>query len=357
MSTREDFKQEIEQLKAQLEQIRRQRADEKRETEQAEAPNRKTTLEEYLQACHELVLSKIGLDTDGYLASRAPSIQPTVKHCPAVLTPWGDDFFNSQRAILQEVADTLPANERLFERISTLEAIGDRVRHQRVRSEYSFMLIHGNCIEDPVCIIVSALKRFVTEKQRLRIDSGVYFEMRTSNISDESDSRDTANPDEKRQVDPISVFRDTDDNQNEIVYVIDYKLPHEIQTAHLEKGLRKMSIHDEVYPHDDDERVAAIKRCHKWGADVDYVLDKITRAKEEAAQKKYYRVPVDPNWQPKPVKLVSRNPRLRAEPAADFWSGNKHGASQGGATEATWILVAGPGSFDHTAPHLASCRW
>ena len=56
--------------------------------------------------------------------------------------------------------------------------------------------------------------------------------------------------------------------------------------------------------HDNNERNTATKACYKWEIDVDYILDKITQIKEEAAQtakptaptqKKCRQVPTNPN--------------------------------------------------------------
>ena len=91
-----------EDLKRQIEQLQREKEWAEAEAEQAEALARNTTLKEYLQACHKLVLSKIILNNniDGYLTSKVSSINPTGKHCPAVLTPQGGSFFDMQEAVL-----------------------------------------------------------------------------------------------------------------------------------------------------------------------------------------------------------------------------------------------------------------
>ncbi|KAI5861998.1 hypothetical protein GGS23DRAFT_574075 [Durotheca rogersii] len=215
------------------------------QAEQALRQTRKTTLEEYLQACHEHVLTKITLVTDGYLTSRVPTTNPTKKHCPCLLKPW-DDFLDKQIDMLQRMACTLPSDKRLFENIASLKAIGERAHARQVTSESSLVFIENNCVEDPVRIILSELKNFQSSQLGFFIHDGVFFETTASNLRDESDGRDAAaERDSKLRTDQICVFRDAS-GQREIAYVIEYKAPHKLHTTHLEQGLRKMRIAYEV---------------------------------------------------------------------------------------------------------------
>lgn len=236
MSTIEELKRLLEQAEARADKAE-VRAD------KAESLTRNTTLQEYLQACHEHVLSKIDLDTRGYVSSKVPGTNPTGKHCPDLLTPW-KEFRDTQADIIEKLRRILPSDERLFENIASLKTIGERISKRRVRSEASLVFIENNCVEDPVRIIIDQLKHFQPDQHDLPVHEGVIFATTASNLRDETDGRDTKR-DENLRTDQVCVFRKTDD-QNEIAYVIEYKAPHKLHASHLDQGLRPMSIWDEV---------------------------------------------------------------------------------------------------------------
>ncbi|ROT38428.1 hypothetical protein SODALDRAFT_333001 [Sodiomyces alkalinus F11] len=251
MSTTEELKRLLEQAKAQAEkaesriqhaEARIQHAEAR--AQKAESLTRNTTIQEYLQACHEHVLSKIVLDTRGYVTSKVPTTDPTGKHCPDLLTPW-KEFRDTQADIIEKLRLILPSDERLFENIASLKTIGERINKRHVRNEPSLVFIENNCVEDPVRIILDQLKRFQPGQHGLSVYDGVIFETTANNLRDETDGRDTTKRDEKLRTDQICVLRNTD-GQSEIAYVIEYKAPHKLHTSHLDLGLRPMSIFDQV---------------------------------------------------------------------------------------------------------------
>lgn len=219
------------------------RADqERREKEQAQSLARETTLEEYLQACHEYVLCNLVLITDGYLTSRAPTTNPTGKHCPDLLTPWVD-FESTQIDIISKISHMLPKDERLFESIAFLRTIGNRIRGRWVEGEPSLVFVENNCIEDPVRIILSKLKHYQSQQVNLDIGDGVYFATSASSLRDPTDDVDMK--EKSLRTDQVCVYRDAS-SRTEISYVIEYKAPHKLHTSHFEQGLRSMNIFDEV---------------------------------------------------------------------------------------------------------------
>lgn len=122
-------------------------------------------------------------------------------------------------------------------------------------SEKSLVLVENNAVEDPVRIILSKLKNFQTREQNLVLH-GVFFETTASSLRDPTDGKDKdrLNRDEKLRTDQICVFRSdgsprdsrNGSDKSKIAYVIEYKAPHKLHTKHLEQGLRKISIIDEV---------------------------------------------------------------------------------------------------------------
>ncbi|KAM3504235.1 hypothetical protein MY11210_008431 [Beauveria gryllotalpidicola] len=214
------------------------------ENAQAQSLIRDTTLQEYLRGCQELVLSKVHLVTDGYLTTKAPSTNPARKHCPTLLVPW-DDFIPAQTDMIQRIDRIFPHDERLFESLHFLEVMGNRIDAWRVRDEASLVSVQHNTIEVPVRIIMSKINDFDPQRYSLAVPEEVEFQTTASSLRDPTDTRDTTKRDEKLRTDQMCVFRNSAD-QKDIAFVIEYKAPHKLHTAHFEQGLRQMNIFEEV---------------------------------------------------------------------------------------------------------------
>ncbi|KAF4123458.1 hypothetical protein GMORB2_6159 [Geosmithia morbida] len=257
MSTNEELHRIIEQLRQEKEQERREKEQARRDGEQARRDGeqarrdgeqarrliRNTTLEEYLAACQEHVLSKIQLVTDGYLTTRAPTTNPARKHCPTLLVPWAG-FISTQIETIRLIDRVLPDDGRLFESLHFLQGIGHRLSMRRVQDEASLVFVQNNAIEDPVRIILSKMNAFHPTRFGLSIPDQVEFQTTASSLRDPTDQRDTVERDARLRTDQICVFRNS--AQRDIAYVIEYKAPHKLHTAHLEQGLRQMDIFREV---------------------------------------------------------------------------------------------------------------
>ncbi|KAF4123991.1 hypothetical protein GMORB2_5707 [Geosmithia morbida] len=257
MSTEEDLQRKLERLEQACEQARRneeqarrneeqaRRNEEqaRRENEQLQNFRRDTTLEEYLTACQEHILSKVHLVTDGYLTTRAPSTSPTRKNCPLLLKPWAD-FLSIQADMIERIDRIIPRHEQLFESVDFLERMGKRISELRVKDEASLVTVQHNTMEVPIRIILSRLYDFRHQDNSLTIPKGVDFQTTVSNLRGPTDTRDTVKRDAKLRTDQICVFRNS--TQRDIAYIIEYKAPHKLHTQHLEQGLRRMNIVDEV---------------------------------------------------------------------------------------------------------------
>ncbi|KAF4121495.1 hypothetical protein GMORB2_1902 [Geosmithia morbida] len=239
---KEHERRERERERREKEHERRERERERREKEQAQGFLRNTTLHEYLAASQEYVLSKVRLSTDGYLTTTAPTTNPARKHCPTLLTPW-DDFISIQTDTIQLIDRIFPRDRQLFESLSFLQAMGDRMDGV-IRGETSLVHAQHNTIEVPVRIILSKINAFQLDKHNLIIPEEINFQTSANNLRDSEDKRDTVKRDAKLRTDQICVFRNS--TQRDIAYVIEYKAPHKLHTSHLEQGLRRMDIFDEV---------------------------------------------------------------------------------------------------------------
>jgi hypothetical protein len=80
---------------------------EQRRAEKAEEQTRRTTLDEYIAATHDLVFVHLTVETDKELTSRGSLTNPRNKLCPTQLRPW-TDFLEQQRIVLGHLYDTFP---------------------------------------------------------------------------------------------------------------------------------------------------------------------------------------------------------------------------------------------------------
>ena len=213
-----------------------------RRADKAVRATRKTTLKEYLEACQKYVLSKIVLDTDGYLTTRTPSTNPSKKLCPDLIRPWRD-FVETQVAINERIDRIIPHGARLFENVAFLELHGQRVHRREVHREADLTFVHNNAIEDPVRIIIDEMKNLHPEREGILLHAGVHFQTTAENLRDVADTPETRR-DMKLLTDQICVLRG--EHGDSVAYIIEYKAPRRLHTMHLEKGLRPMSIVDDV---------------------------------------------------------------------------------------------------------------
>ncbi|KAL1910184.1 hypothetical protein Sste5344_004096 [Sporothrix stenoceras] len=250
MVSNQDLLRRVEQLEREKEEAQREKEEAQREKEEAQSEKeelarqlRHTTLEEYLATCHERILSRIRLNTEGYLTTKVPTTNPAKKHCPLLLAPW-TDFVLKQADMFKMIDDIIPAQDRLFESTSFLDVMGQRITSILVRSESSLALVQSNAIEYPVHAIMSKLAGCHPERYNLAVPETIDFQTTARSLRDPDDKRESVQRDARLLTDQICVARNA--SSSDIAYVIEYKAPHKLHTTHLEQGLHPMSILDEV---------------------------------------------------------------------------------------------------------------
>lgn len=238
--SQDDLLWRIEQLETEVQHLKTQNRQLEEKYKESQALLRPTTLHECLAACQEHVLSKIQLCTEAYRTTEVPSKSPATKHCPDILIPW-DDFIEKQTRIIRLI-DRIFSGERLFENVASLKTIGNRVHMCRVQDERSLAIVENNAIIDPVRVILSKANPVRFKEYSLDIPQ-VQFQTAAANPNDESD-----------HIEPDSRLLWTREicvaDQEDVAFVIEYKAPHKLHTSHLTRGLRQMSILDEVASRD-----------------------------------------------------------------------------------------------------------
>ncbi|KAI0458836.1 hypothetical protein F5B21DRAFT_457909 [Xylaria acuta] len=238
----------------------RQRAErEQQRADESEEHTRPTSLNEYIAACHELVFSKLQVETNKALTSRGPITNPRNKYCPTSLKPW-PDFLQEQSATFGELYATCSPERRAFENRSFLAGLGRRLLLRLIRDEKTLEYFMHVSVEDPVTAIMDELRKVGEFRSAFDIGNGIVFESHPSAISDDAEEvvvREAAlsppqTPDRgldlnQLRPDQICVYRSDDEpSKRTMIYISEYKAPHKLTAPHLRLGLRSMNIYNEV---------------------------------------------------------------------------------------------------------------
>jgi hypothetical protein len=234
---------------------------EQQRADEAEEQTRRTTLDEYITACHDLVFSKFAVQTDKTLTSRGPITNPRNKWCPTNLKPWSD-FLEQQRHVFGTLRDTLPTDDnQLFESRGFLAGLGTRISRRLVGDEKTLEYFLHNSVEDPVREIIEQLRLVEEINGIFDLGNGIIFENHPHSISDVSPEvvgseapSTPRTPDHNKldlnqlRPDQICVYRSNGgpSENRTIIYVSEYKPPHKLTAPHLRLGLRAMNIPRDV---------------------------------------------------------------------------------------------------------------
>ena len=224
-----------------------------------EEQGRPTSLDEYIAACHELLFSKLCVETSKALTSRGPITNPRDKYCPTSLKPW-PDFLQQQSATLGELYATCSPERRVFEDRNFLAKLGKRLSLRSVKDEKTLEYFMHIGVEDPVTAIMDELKTVVEVRSAFDVGNGIIFENHPSAISEDAEeviAREAAlSPPQtpghglglnQLRLDQICVYRsDEQPEKRTMIYISEYKAPHKLTAPHLRLGLRSMNIYKEV---------------------------------------------------------------------------------------------------------------
>lgn len=117
---------------------------------------KKTTLAEYLQACH-VVFSKALAHKPGLLSNDLYSLEtgPHGDSTPTELRAW-PDFKQQQAAILDKVRAAIPSDLRVFENLAFLLGMSDRISDHFESDSFTQRKVH-DAIETPATLVLKHL--------------------------------------------------------------------------------------------------------------------------------------------------------------------------------------------------------
>ena len=117
---------------------------------------RKTTLFEYIKACHDLVFTRFTVKTNRTLTSKSLTI-PSGRRCPSRLEPW-EDFLVEQRVILGTLFSEFPARVEAFRSRDYLCTRGEMIAATKVSNESTLERVLQDLVAEPVTLIIKRLQ-------------------------------------------------------------------------------------------------------------------------------------------------------------------------------------------------------
>ncbi|RAK96564.1 uncharacterized protein BO80DRAFT_428986 [Aspergillus ibericus CBS 121593] len=256
------------------EQLLREQAEEeiKREQllrEQAEARTRRTTFEEFIQHCHNLLSRPLETgDPSRSTTGRIPP--PTGKYCPLRLEPWTDcdtrqqEIYNSVSHYLRPLRDA----PRLFAPLIALEELGQRVARRPLSSEKDLESYERFAVEDHVHDIIAALCHIPSAREEFQLGDGVWFDNHANALQEtppEEPQTDSLDHDRPSRPDQFCIHR-VDGNAKALLTTVEYKPPHKLSNENLRAGLRPMDfyrdiVEPETVPTDGPEKLRYNAAC------------------------------------------------------------------------------------------------
>ncbi|KAI9670763.1 MAG: hypothetical protein M1817_003873 [Caeruleum heppii] len=231
----------------------------------AEKRLRRTTFEEYLIGHHQLS-DKVSVQTNPLLSTKGLTTNPRRKLFPTYLRPW-EGFTSQHQQIFDDVHASLNPSAasppRLFSSTCFIDELGSTLSKRKLASEADLAGYQRIAVEYPVTEIISALVKQESERERLHLANGISFENHANTLSDlslevvdalnaqaeRSSSTSSTKPVVPRgnivRADQICVYQDTN-GERQLRFVIEYKAPLKLSLEYLSRGLRPMTLEDEV---------------------------------------------------------------------------------------------------------------
>ncbi|PSN58807.1 hypothetical protein BS50DRAFT_345102 [Corynespora cassiicola Philippines] len=166
------------------EQQRREAAEQAQD--RAEEKTRKTTLPEFLDACHTHLHSGLTVQTDTTLSTRGDPANATNKLRPESLVRW-EDFPAQQTAIWDVLMASDFASERHFTSLHTLEESGEAILRKMMSSELDLHLFQRSTVDDPVTSIIERLYDQRALRRTFGLKGSVQFQNHANTLSPETE--------------------------------------------------------------------------------------------------------------------------------------------------------------------------
>ena len=234
-----------------------------------------TTLEEYLQLCHNNLHHALYVETDKRLTTKGfTSIKN--KYYPKHLQHW-DEFPEAQLRLFYDVHRFFHAEgqvaTRFFNSKQYIQELAQNLARRKLASEKDLETYERIAVEDAATIILDTLSAMPEAQAELGLDEKIEFENHANSLSDiaeevqdrlllhtpgaspsqlsssSPDSSSTLPTPSKRprtRADQFCVYGESGGTRRPL-FLVEYKPPHMLSVGNLRAGLRDMDLKKEVF--------------------------------------------------------------------------------------------------------------
>ena len=278
----ERAEQELERAKQETERARQQRKD-------AERPLRKTTLPEYLDACHTHLYSNLTIQTDSLMSTYRNPSNAENKIRPEKLCFW-DNFADQQSMIWETLVESGFMVERHFISVHVLREIGENISRRKMSSELDVHYFERETVDDHVTRVIRELHGNTSLRSKFNLRGSVAFENHSNTLSADKGLEDdvsqmslsTHSPkispklleqSKEAQTPPTATSATRSKHSRPLadqfcvynistgsssasvhtpVFIVEYKAPHKLTLGHIYEGLEDVDLDDVVSIKDTD---------------------------------------------------------------------------------------------------------
>ena len=259
-----------------------------RKLQAADEKLRRTTLIEYLDACHVHLHYNLNLQ-DKKMSTTGSPANAEDKLRPEKIVEWSD-FPESQAAIWKDLQESNFMDEQHFDDLQYLTGLGKAIQKRLMGSELDLNLFERQTVEDPTTLIIEHIYSTPLLREKFGLSGSVKFENHANTLSPDEEieaslqnlsvsenlqsSRLPAHrakpvknlaPDSKKKTtarvgkttrpraDQICVYNISCETENETIrvpaFIIEYKAPHKLNLACIHGGLQDMDLEEAVRSH------------------------------------------------------------------------------------------------------------
>lgn len=159
--------------------------EEQRLREASEEKTRRTTLPEFLNACHNHLHAGLAVQTDVTLSTKGDPANADNKLRPEKILVW-QDFPARQAAIWGDLMGSDFVSERHFTSLNALKEFGEAIPRRMISSELDLHHFQRSTVEDHVSLIITQLSNHSALRRKFGLQGKVKFENHANTLSPES---------------------------------------------------------------------------------------------------------------------------------------------------------------------------
>ncbi len=277
-----DYRQLFQEEQRKRQESERAQKEAERAQQKDEEKIRKTTLLEFLDACHVHLHSGLTVQRDTTLSTKGDPANANDKIRPDRILAW-DDFPTSQEVIWKNLQRSNFMHERHFTSLHTLKESEEAIRQRMMSSELDLNHFERSTVENHIALIIKQIYNSPLLRERFCLKGSVRFENHGNTLSPEREMKENmqhlsisgrrrsprllaqlAKPSESFASKPMAeaiieaakatrpranqfcVYNISSEVENTkyriVAFIIEYKAPHKLHLGCIYEGLKDMNL-------------------------------------------------------------------------------------------------------------------